>query len=82
MELYNSYKTLPSDCGMGPCIITLSAGTPHVPPPKDARDFPLYEASEGARYLLASGVSPENVLEEKLSLDTLGNVRSYSITVM
>ena len=52
-------------------------GHPHVPPPRDAKDFPLYEATIGARYLLKAGIPAGNIFEEKLSLDTLGNVSMH-----
>lgn len=74
IELYESSKMHPSSCGYGHCLVTLSAGTPHVPPPRNPKDFPLYEASIGAQYLLAAGIPPSNIFEEKVSLDTLGNV--------
>ncbi len=54
-------------------MIVLSGGTPHKPNPLDARGFWVSEAASNARYLLALGVSPERVLEESFSLDTLGN---------
>ena len=75
IELYEHSKSRPSSCGMGPCLITLSAGTTHAPPPRDAHGFPTYESSVGVQYLLQAGVPASNILEEKLSLDTLGNVR-------
>jgi hypothetical protein len=74
IELYEMSKTIPSPCGFGPCLVTLSAGTPHVPPPRDNKEFPLYEATIGAQYLLERGIPARNIFEEKLSLDTLGNV--------
>lgn len=78
IELYESSKLMPSSCGYGHCMVTLSAGTPHVPPPRNTDGFPLYEASMGADYLLRAGIPPQNIYEEKLSLDTLGNV-SYGL---
>jgi uncharacterized SAM-binding protein YcdF (DUF218 family) len=75
IELYNLSKTKASSCGFGPCMVTLSAGTPHVPPPHDSKGFPLYESTVGAKYLIKAGIPTQNIFEEKLSLDTLGNVR-------
>ena len=74
IEIYEKLKTRPSRCGYGPCLATLSAGTPHVPPPRDSKNYPLYESSVGAKYLLKAGIPPTNIVEEKISLDTLGNV--------
>lgn len=56
-----------------PFIICLSAGTPHKPNPRDARGFDTHESTSSARYLIQLGVPPEIVLEEALSLDTIGN---------
>jgi uncharacterized SAM-binding protein YcdF (DUF218 family) len=61
-------------CAPGACrIIALSAGTTHKPAPHDARGFPITEAAATARYLLSLGVSKEAILEENMSLDTIGN---------
>lgn len=54
-------------------IITLSAGTPHKPNPVDKGGFPVYEAAAGAAYLIRKGIPAGDVLEENLSLDTIGN---------
>ena len=54
-------------------IVTLSAGTPHRPPPHDERGFPIFESVAGARYLLDAGFPPERVLIEAHSWDTIGN---------
>ncbi len=56
-----------------PLIVCLSAGTPHKPNPRDARGFDAKEATASARYLLAGGVPAAHILEEALSLDTIGN---------
>lgn len=56
-----------------PYLIPLSAGTPHRPPPIDARGFPISEADAGARYLLARGADPRRILIEAASYDTIGN---------
>lgn len=80
IELFHLSQFKTSYCGIGPCLVTLSAGTPHVPPPRDAKGFPLYEASMGAKYLLRAGIPAKNIFEEKLSLDTLGNV-SYLLVM-
>lgn len=73
VDMFMKLKHRKTDCGFGPCMITLSAGTPHIPPPRDANGFPLYESSVGAKYLLAKNVPFENIYEEKVSLDTVGN---------
>jgi len=62
-------------------IITLSAGTTHKPNPRDPEDFPLYESSVALKYLVDNGVAAQNLLEEKLSLDTIGNVCIFSSSV-
>jgi len=54
-------------------IVTLSAGTPHRPPPPGARGFPIFEAAAGARYLLDAGFPAERLLIESASWDTIGN---------
>lgn len=74
IQLFELTKDKPSSCGLGPCLITLSAGTPHVAPPRDDQGFPLFDASVGAQYLIKRGIPVGNILEEKTSLDTLGNV--------
>lgn len=56
-----------------PFLIPLSSGTPHRPPPIDARGFPITEAEAGARYLLARGADPRRILIEASSYDTIGN---------
>ncbi len=54
-------------------IGTLSAGTPHRPPPLDDRGFPIFESVAAARYLVEAGVRPERILVEACSYDTIGN---------
>lgn len=54
-------------------IVTLSAGTPHRPPPLDDRGFPIPESSAGARHLMALGVPADRIVIEASSLDTIGN---------
>lgn len=54
-------------------VLTLSAGTTHKPPPLDARGFPRFESVEAARFLVAQGVTPERILTETASYDTIGN---------
>jgi hypothetical protein len=56
-----------------PLLIPLSAGTPHRPPPLDARGFPITEARAGAEYLLRRGVDPRRIALEESSYDTVGN---------
>jgi len=54
-------------------FIHLSAGTPHRPPPLDARGYPIYEAVPAARYLRAHGIPERRILAETFSYDTIGN---------
>jgi hypothetical protein len=54
-------------------LVPLSAGTPHRPPPLDARGFPILEARAGAEYLIARGADPRRILMEEASYDTIGN---------
>ena len=57
----------------GECLIPLSAGTTHKPPPLDKRGFPIFEAQAGAAYLLEKGIPREKILVEACSYDTIGN---------
>jgi uncharacterized SAM-binding protein YcdF (DUF218 family) len=54
-------------------FIPLSAGTPHRPPPLDARGYPICEAWPAARYLRAHGIPERRILAETFSYDTIGN---------
>ena len=54
-------------------LMPLSAGTPHRPPPLDARGFPILEARAAADYLIARGADPRRILMEAASYDTIGN---------
>ncbi|KAJ1462718.1 DUF218 domain-containing protein [Pelagophyceae sp. CCMP2097] len=57
-----------------PRLLLLSAGTPHKPNPRDAEGFDSKEATTNARYLMAQhNIPPSDILEEALSLDTIGN---------
>eukprot|EP00746_Dinoflagellata_sp_MGD_P015239 gnl/MRDRNA2_/MRDRNA2_133771_c0_seq1.p1 gnl/MRDRNA2_/MRDRNA2_133771_c0~~gnl/MRDRNA2_/MRDRNA2_133771_c0_seq1.p1 ORF type:complete len:264 (-),score=36.58 gnl/MRDRNA2_/MRDRNA2_133771_c0_seq1:77-868(-) len=69
-EVYESFPE-----GARPVIITLSGGTPHKPyPVNPANGFQVLEAEAGARYLIKFlGMPPQDILEENLSLDTIGN---------
>lgn len=57
----------------GEYLMALSAGTPHRPPPLDGDGFPIFESTAAARYLLEQGVSPDRILTETCSYDTIGN---------
>lgn len=57
----------------GAWLMPLSAGTPHRPPPLDARGFPILEARAEAEYLVARGADPRRILMEAASYDTIGN---------
>ena len=67
LELCN-YKT-DAEC----MIATLSFGTVHKAPPVDFRGFPISESVMAAKYLVDVGFPPERILEENISLDTVGN---------
>ncbi len=57
----------------GEYLVTLSAGTPHRPPPLDDNKFPIFESAAGAKYLIEAGVPSNRVLMETSSRDTIGN---------
>jgi hypothetical protein len=56
-----------------PYLLVLGAGTPHKPPPLDAAGFPINECSAMARYLIERGCSPDRIVMESCSSDTIGN---------
>ena len=58
----------------GAYIVTLSAGTTHKPPPLDVEGYPIFESVAAANYLIKKGVSPDKILVETSSYDTIGNV--------
>ena len=64
----------------GAYIITLSAGTPHKPPPLDENGNPILECIAEAEYLWGRGYPAERVLIENASYDTIGN--AYFARVM
>eukprot|EP00741_Cyanophora_paradoxa_P008131 tig00001264_g7868.t1 len=61
-------------------IITLSAGTTHLPPLLDESGFPVFESVAAARYLTRRGFPARRVLTECASYDTIGN--AYFARVM
>lgn len=63
-----------------PLLIALSAGTAHRPPPRTPNGHLQFESAAGAHYLVANGVSPDRVLIETCSWDTVGNAY-YARTV-
>ena len=63
-----------------PFVITTAWGTPHKPCPHDAAGFERHEASDNAKYLMSRGVDAESLLEESVSLETVGN--AYFARVM
>lgn len=67
--LYKKYKE-----EYGAFIIPLSGGTPYKPNPVDGKGFPIWEATAAAKELIKMGISPQDILEEAFSLDTVGNV--------
>jgi uncharacterized SAM-binding protein YcdF (DUF218 family) len=56
-----------------PKVITTAWGTPHKPCPHDAAGFEVHESSDNAKMLIKKGVAPSDILEESLSLETVGN---------
>ena len=56
-----------------PYVITTAWGTPHKPCPHDAAGFERHEAGDNAKYLLQRGVDAAKLLEESVSLETVGN---------
>ena len=53
--------------------IPLSAGTTHLPPPRDRHGYPIFEAIPAARYLHEGGIPRERILAEISSYDTIGS---------
>ena len=56
-----------------PKILTLSAGTAHVPQLLDARGSVVFEATASAAVIINEGVNSEDVFLETTSFDTIGN---------
>ena len=56
-----------------PKILTLSAGTAHVPQLLDARGSVVFEATASAAELIDAGVDEQDVFVETTSFDTIGN---------
>ena len=56
-----------------PKILTLSAGTAHVPQLLDARGSVVFEATASAAVIINEGVEPVDVFVETTSFDTIGN---------
>jgi len=54
-------------------FILLSGGTVHKPPPINTNGFPLFESLELAKRLVNAGISPNRILTEISSYDTIGN---------
>lgn len=54
-------------------IIVASRGSPHKPPIIGMDEHPIDECDIMAKYLLQNGVSPQKILKESWSLDTIGN---------
>jgi len=54
-------------------IALLSGGTVHKPPPLTDAGQPVFESRAAAIYLLQKGLSPEQILTEICSYDTIGN---------
>ena len=56
-----------------PKILTLSAGTAHVPQLLDARGSVVFEATASAAVIINEGVNSADVFVETTSFDTIGN---------
>jgi uncharacterized SAM-binding protein YcdF (DUF218 family) len=56
-----------------PKILTLSAGTAHVPQLLDARGSVVFEATASAAVIIGEGVDAQDVFVETTSYDTIGN---------
>ena len=56
-----------------PKILTLSAGTAHVPQLLDARGSVVFEATASAAVIINEGVDAADVFLETTSFDTIGN---------
>ena len=54
-------------------FILLSGGTVHKPPPLNGEGYPLFESRELANLLIDAGISPDRILTEINSYDTIGN---------
>jgi len=59
--------------GPKPKILTLSAGTAHVPQLLDARGSVVFEATASAAVIIGAGVDEKDVFVETTSFDTIGN---------
>ena len=59
--------------GKKPKILTLSAGTAHVPQLLDARGSVVFEATASAAVIIGEGVNAQDVFVETTSFDTIGN---------
>ena len=59
--------------GKKPKILTLSAGTAHVPQLLDARGSVVFEATASAAVIINEGVDAADVFLETTSFDTIGN---------
>jgi hypothetical protein len=57
----------------GAPILCLSAASAHKPLPLDPSGKPIFEASAGAKYLMARGFPAERIFLELASYDTIGN---------
>ena len=55
-------------------FITLSGGTTHKPNPLDQHGYPIFEAVAASKKLIEMGISPDMIMEENFSLDTIGRL--------
>jgi len=61
------------DAAVKPLVITTAWGTPHKPCPHDKAGFETHESADNAKVLIAKGVQPDDIREESVSLETVGN---------
>lgn len=59
-------------------VCALTQGKPARPFPLNKQGFPLYDATVTAQTLINIGIPATNILEEAMSYDTEGNVKSCS----
>lgn len=54
-------------------IIILGGGTYHKPPELDSNNYVIHESTSCANYLINKGISPDKIIREWASYDTIAN---------
>jgi vancomycin permeability regulator SanA len=54
-------------------IIVLGGGTYHKPPGLDSNNYVIHESTSCANYLINKGISPDKIIREWASYDTIAN---------